>query len=811
MAVFSSLLKRLALVCVLSLGLVGAVMPAFAQSIVVQGNSHVDAGVIRQYFTGTSPAQVNAAIKSLYATGEFSNVAVSRAHGHLVVRVSENVAINHVAFEGNSKLKEATLRPVVESKSGGAYDPAVAKADVQRLLETYDHAGRRAAQITYRTVPLPDHRVDVVFTINEGDKTGVRDIEFVGNHAFSSGKLRSLMKTTEMNFLSWLKSSDVYDPNQIANDEESIRRFYLKNGYVDFRITGSDARYDAAKKGYYITITLEEGPQYRVSSVNVVSNIQNVDGATLAPVVTVSAGSVYNGDAVQKSSENLTHALGARGFAFSQVHPQGDRDPAAHTIAVHFNIDNGPRVYVERILIEGNTRTRDYVIRREIDLAEGDAFNQVLIDQAKRRLNNLGFFKTVTITTAQGSAPDKVIVDVHVEDKPTGSFSVSGGYSTTDGFLATVSVSESNFLGRGQFVRASASRGQYSQSYELNFVEPYFLGQRISAGVDLFRKQSDISQYSQYQTTVTGGTVTFGLPITEELTFSPRYSLYTTNISVPNTATNPYNDCTVPIAGITPAAPTYFNNCLTNGEASLAVKQAEGSRLTSLVGYSFAYNSLDDRKSPTDGIYATFGQDFAGVGGQSHFLRSSGDIHYYHPIYDDLVGVVHLQAGNITGVGGKQLRLFDLYNMGPTLVRGFAPGGIGPRDISAGIDTKSSALGGTTYFGGSLEMQFPIFGLPREIGLRGAIFADAGTLFNYSGQTNFTPGGGACVPQDTALLYTQGTCIAVHDSHRIRSSLGASIIWASPLGPIRFDFARAMTKDKYDVTQAFQFSGGTSF
>lgn len=818
MPFITGLLKRLVLALVVSASLVSLAPLAHAQTIVVQGNRRVDAEAVRSYFTGGSQAQVNQAVKDLYATGQFSNVSVRRDGGRIIVSVSENNSINRVVFEGNTKLKAEVLTSEVQSKSRGAYSPAAVQADVQRILEIYRRTGRAAATVTSRTVDLPNGRIDVVFTIVEGDKTGVKAINFVGNQVFSSGKLAGLMQTTEMNLLSFLKTTDVYDPDRIAADQELIRRYYLKNGYADFRVVGSDARYDAEQKGYIITITVEEGPQYHIGQVSVDSRLRDVDGNSLNGLVRLSTGDVYDGDLVEKSVDVISREVARRGYAFSQVRPKGDRDAATRTITLGFVVDDGPRVYIERINIRGNSRTRDYVIRREFDLGEGDAYNRQLVDRAEKRLNNLGYFKKVKISNEPGSSPDRIVINVDVEDQPTGSFSVSGGYSTTDGILAEVSVTESNFLGRGQYVRAAASRGQFSQGYELSFTEPYFLDRRLAAGFDLFRKQTDQSKYAQYSTIITGGTVRFGLPVTDELSFSPRYSLYNTTIKIPNTSATPFNDCTSPINGFTPGTPgavtplSVTANCLSNGEASLAVKEAKGSQLTSLVGYTLAYNTLDSNKTPTAGIYAELKQDFAGAGGDSKFIRSTGDIRYYREIFDDIVGLVHVQGGNITGFGGNKLRIVDNFNLGPSLVRGFAPGGIGPRDFSAGIDPKTSGgLGGTTYFGASLEFQFPIFGLPREIGLKGAVFADAGTLFNYNGRTNFSAGGGACVAQNVAPAFTQGTCLNVRDSHAIRSSVGASLLWASPLGPIRFDYAFALTKDKLDVKQAFRFSGGTSF
>ena len=812
-------LNRLFLAALVFTCLIGVAPGAFAAGVAVSGNHRVDTETIESYFTGSDEDAVNKGVKALYATGLFSNVRVSREGGRIVIVVTENNIINRVAFEGNSKIKTETLTSEVQSKSRGPYSQATVDADIERIKDAYRRSGHAAATVTSRIVDLPNGKVDVVFTIAEGDKTGIKTINFVGNQVYSSDKLRDLMQTTEMNFMSFFKTSDVYDPDKIGSDLELIRRFYLKNGYADFRVTGSDAQFSPEAGGYIITITVEEGPQYTVSSVDVESHLPSLDAAALRPFLRLSAGEIYNGDMVQKTTDALTREVAKHGYAFSQVRPRGDRDPATRTVAIAFVVEEGPRVYVERIVIRGNTRTRDYVIRREFEIGEGDAYNKALIDRAERRLNSLGYFKKVKITNEQGSAPDRVIVVVDVEDQPTGSLSVSGGYSTADGFIAEVAVSESNFMGRGQYVRLSVSEGQYARGVEFSFTEPYFLGNRMAAGFDIYAKQNSVSQYSYYSNFVTGGTLRLGLPITDEITFSPRYSLYNTNITIPNNSSHPYDDCNFPIWGTTPGyngtTVYYGNSCLSNGEASLALKQAAGNTLTSMFGYSMSYNTLDNGKSPTSGIFAELRQDIAGAGGNSQFVRTTGDLRYYHEIVDQVVGIVHVQGGEIFGFGhdgGNNLPIVDNFNLGPSLVRGFAPNGIGPRDISGGYSSnQGNPLGGTTYFGGSLEVQFPIWGLPRDIGLKGALFTDAGSLFNYTGKTNFSYNG-VCTPNNTYPLYTQGTCITLGGAAMtLRSSVGASLIWASPLGPIRFDFAKDITKSASDQTQFFRFTGGTTF
>ncbi len=814
----------------LVLGAFATAPAAYAQAtnpnIVVEGATHGDADTIRGYFSGTDQASVNRAVDDLSATGMFSKVNARIVDGKVIVSVVEGAQIiNRVAFEGNSKIKSDQLEVEVQSKSRHAFDEAVAKGDVDRILEAYKKFGRNAAKVNYRLVQLPNGRVDLVFKIDEGDKTGVRAINFVGNNAVSSYRLHSLMQTTEMNFLSWFKTSDVYQPDTLASDEELIRKYYMRYGYADFRITNTEVVYDPKEEGYVITITVEEGPQYRVSGESVTSNIPSIDGASLEKFVKLHAGDVYNATAVEKTVEAITRELARQGYAFSEVRPHGDRNDATHEIALAFTADNGPKVYVERIDVTGNTRTRDYVIRREFDIGEGDPYNHTLVEKAERRLNNLGFFKSVHISTRPGDSPDRVIITVAVEDKPTGSVSLSGGYSTTVGALAEIAFTETNFLGRGQYVKASVTEGQYMRGWNLSFTEPYFMGERLAAGFDVYQKQQLENIYALYQTSTLGVNLRLGIPVTDELTFQPNYSIYQSQIVVPNNNNQPYGDCNtttfaggVPVTwtppGSGPLPVSAISNCLTNGEASVAIKQAaaQGAILTSLVGYSLIWDSLDNRKNPTEGAFLNFHQDFAGLGGQSRFIRETVDARYYYPITDDFVGFMRLQGGNITQIGGGPLPLIDNFNLGPELVRGFAPGGLGPRDISDPNNIAGNGLGGTTYFGGTAEVQFPIFGLPKELGLKGALFTDAGTLFGFSGQTNFPSllGYTYCPAVGTVPL-AQPSCLHVSDPTTIRASVGASLLWASPLGPIRFDFAYPVIKGTYDQTMFFNFTGGTSF
>ena len=774
--------------------------PAMAQSasIVVQGNRRVDADTIRSYFNlkpgeGLTSAKIDDGVKALYATGLFADVRVSQQGGRTVVTVVENEVINKIAFEGNKKIKDEQLSGEIQSKERGPFSKALVQADTQRIVDLYRRTGRTDVKVNPVTIDRGNGRVDLVFEINEGEKTGGKDIKFVGNKAFSDWKLKDVISTTTTNWLSFLKSTDVYDADRVNADQELLRRFYLKNGYADFRIVSASAELDPGGAGYVITIVLDEGAQYKFGKVDVVSNIRDVPASSLRNALRVSDGQIYNAELVEKTVENLTIEVSKSGYAFAQVRPRGDRDFENKRINVTFVVEEGPRVYVERIEIRGNTRTRDWVIRREFDIGEGDAYNRVLVDRAERRLKNLGYFKTVKITNEPGSAPDRVILVVTVEDQPTGEFSISGGYSTADGFIGSVSLGEKNFLGRGQYVSISGSLGQYSQGAQFSFTEPYFLGYRVAAGFDLYWKETSANSYTVYDSQTIGGGVRLGLPITDEVTLALRYNLYQRELSLPN--------CT-----------TFYGTALTaqNCGVSWAIIEAvqQGQTITSVVGYTLSFNGLDSNINPTSGLYAELKQDFAGLGGDVNFVRTTGDVRYYYPLIYDSILLLHGQAGYVSAWGGKDLQIMDNFFMGPNLVRGFAPSGIGPRDLA---NYNQDALGGTTYWGASAEVQFPLSFLPKDVGMKGAVFFDAGSVYGYTGPTTFASAGTANFTVCPSNSQNKMGAICVADDNVIRTSVGASLIWQSPFGPLRFDYAWALTKASYDDLQAFRFSGGTKF
>ena len=446
---------------------------AGASAIVVQGNRRVEADTIRSYFKvgpgeRLDAAKIDAGLKALYASGLFEDVRISQSGGRVVVTVVESAVINRIAFEGNHRMKDEQLQQEIQSKARDSLSKAKVQADVQRIMDIYHHSGRFDVSVTPQMIERPNNRVDLIFKINEGEKTGVRDITFVGNKAYSSWRLKEVIKTSTSNFLSFLQTTDVYDPDRLEADRDLIRRFYLKHGYADVQVVSATGVYDPARKGFIVTFTIEEGPLYHFGAIDIQSNVRAVNAQALRPVLRMAAGQIYNGEAVEKTVEDMTIDLARRGYPFGQVRPRGDRNPTTRTIGVLFVVDEGTRAYIERINIRGNIRTRDYVIRREFDINEGDPYNRALVDRAERRIKNLNYFKSVKVTNEPGSAPDRVVINVDVEEQPTGDFSVQGGYSTANGWLAEVSVTERNLLGTGRFARGSVTYGQFVRGIELN-------------------------------------------------------------------------------------------------------------------------------------------------------------------------------------------------------------------------------------------------------------------------------------------------------------------------------------------------------
>jgi outer membrane protein insertion porin family len=616
--------------------------------------------------------------------------------------------------------------------------------------------------------------VDLVFEIKEGTKTGIARIAFVGNHAYSDQRLKGVIKTSESGWFAFLKTTDVYDPDRLEADRDLLHAFYLKNGYADAQVVAAGGAYDAAQKGFVVTFTIDEGGRYRLGSVDIRSNVDAVDAAALRGALTMASGDVYDSAAVDKAVDKLALAVGQQGVPFVTVHPHAQRDRARHVLDLVFSLDEGPHQYIERIVIRGNTFTEDKVIRREFDIREGDPYNRSLIDRAERRIKALGLFKSVKTAIESGSSPDRVVLDVDIQEGQTGEFGISGGYSTSYGVLAEVTVSEHNFLGLGLFVKVSTSLGQYVRSARLTFAQPYFLDSRATLGLDLFGSQTLTNANQSYGSTNYGAGIKLGAPITDTVSTEARYSLVNQSLSLDPS-----------LMGCLPS-----NGCVA---ASAEVKQAalDGPAWVSTAGTTVTYSTLDNAKNPHEGVRVVIKQDAAGLGGDVDFYKSTGDVRYYHDFGDDLVGMARGQGGFVTPYGGQPLPFANGFFGGPQLVRGFAVNGFGPRDLTPG--TTADNLGGGQYFATTAELQAPIPWLPPDFALKAAVFSDAGSVWGYRGQTSFP---------------TLSQSLNVADSRQIRSSIGAGLIWDSPFGPLRVDYAYPVTKTNYDVTQRLHFGFG---
>ncbi len=744
-----------------------------AAEIAVQGNRRIDADTVRSYFHPNAEGRYDdaardAALKALIGTGLFDDVKIERAGKALVVHLTEAKVLGRVAFEGNKKIKDENLSAVVQSKPQGSLQRATVQGDVERIVEAYRHVGRDDVSVKPEIIDRGNDRVDLVYTILEGKKTPVKQISFVGNHVFGDRQLNAVIKTSASSLVTLLTGGDVYDPDRVDDDREQLRNYYRNHGYADASVPDAHAVYDPATKSFTLTFTIDEGQLYHFGDVSIASNVPGLDSEKLRRLLLARSGAVFDGSALDKTSEALAVEMAKLGYPFAHAAPRTIRNTATHRIDVAFVIDEGARAYIERIEIHGNTRTRDYVIRREFDIAEGDAYNKTLVDRAERRLKNLNYFKSVKITTKPGSASDRVVLDVEATDQATGDFTVSGGYSTTDGWLGEVKVGDRNFYGSGNAVQASVSYGQYAQGVQLSATDPDLFGNHVSGGGQLFYRQSFASPYQSYGTNTYGMDLSLGTPITEQTSVLWRYSLYDQNITLSPDATS--------------------------ATVSLPIQQAAstGPQLVSAVGDTVTYNTLDNNKLPTSGAISQLRQDLAGLGGDVKFLRTSEDVRYYQSLGNDLVAMVRGQGGYITGWGGQQVPLLNSFFGGPTMVRGFAPNGFGPRDLTPGSTMDN--VGGSLYWATTAELQSGIPGVPQEYGLRGSVFVDAGSVFGYKGPTTFS-----------------GQTAQIANDNVLRSSVGVGLTWASPFGALTASYAVPVSKAAYDTVQPFNFSAGPTF
>ncbi len=722
----------------------------------VEGTQRVEQETVRSYLTfkpgaAVSDDDLNQSLKRLFETGLFADVALRREGDDIVVRVVENPIINRIAFEGNLRIDDGILRDEIGLRPRVVYTRSKVQKDLFRIIDIYRSTGRFAVRVVPKVIQLPQNRVDLVFEIREGSPTGVRRVTFIGNTRFSDGELRDVVQTKESGFFSFFSGGDLYDPDRLTFDQELLRRRYLDVGYADFRVVSAIAELTPDREAFFVTFTLDEGERYRFDEIELVSNLRDLDLDSLKQEIGIADGDLYSAGDVDKAVGILTDAVGRAGYAFVDVKPELRRDAERRRIGVVFLIDEGPRVFVERIDIRGNVRTEDRVIRREFRLVEGDAFNSDLIRQARRNLVNLGFFEAVDIKNVAGSNPDQTVIEVTVRERSTGEIGFGAGYSSTVGPVADITLGERNLLGRGQNARVRVLFAEREQELELSFTEPYFLDRKLVAGFDVFSTARDHQTESSYDQETTGFALRAGYAIGEDLGQRWRYNLRQDEIT--DIPTN----------------------------AAESIRQQEGKAIISTLGHTIVYDTRDSRFSPREGLIASMDHELAGLGGDVRFLKTQARGSMYFPWTDSMTGVATLRAGYTLGMGDN-IRILDRFFLGGANLRGFDVAGASPRDTET-----DDAIGGTWYYSGSFGVNFPL-GLPSESGLRGRAFLDYGSI----GSTDEDEG-------------------TIADASSLRSSIGFGMGWATPVGPMNIDFAWPISKEDYDKTQVIRFSIGTGF
>lgn len=743
------------------------------QRIVVIGNERIEASTIASYIPiqpgdAVDSQRIDLALKTLFRTELFADVKIDLQNGDLNVRVVENPIINKVVFEGNSSVKDDKIKEELTIRPRGIFTRAKVQSDVQRIIELYRRSGRISATVTPKVVELPQKRVDLIFEINEGPKSGVLDINFLGNEQFSDGDLSDVVVTKESAWYKFLSTNDNYDPDRLEYDKEQLRKHYRNRGYYDFRVVSAVAELATDKNGFVITYTLEEGVKYKFGKISVETELKKLDGTVLEQLLPIRAGEIYQDEKIEQATDALTFAAGAAGFAFVDVRPRYVPNRETKTVDVVFSVREGPRVYIDRIDIIGNNRTLDSVVRREMLVSEGDAYNRVYVDRSKSQIRGLGYFKEVEIEEVPGSAPDRTGLRVKVEEQPTGELSFSAGYSSVDQLIIDLGISERNFRGRGQNLRARVSVGSLRQQIDFSFTEPRFLGRDLLAGVDLYTYRYDFSQQTAFDTSSTGMNLRVGFPLTSNASMGLRYVLRSDNVDV-------------------------ADSLCTAGTVSTTLCAQRGARITSSLGYSVRLDRRNDPQRPTRGFYVELSQDLAGIGGDVNYLRTETSGGWYYGFNKDFIFSATGSAGYTAGWRGDSVRINDRFYKGGNTFRGFETAGIGPRDTGT---NRGDALGGKLYAIGTAELTVPTF-LPEQYGIKASLFTDVGTvglLDDIDRQT--IPG----VFNDD-----------IKDDLGLRASAGLSIHWRSPMGPIRFDFSQVLAKEDYDKTETFRFSTSTRF
>ena len=727
------------------------------EKIEVNGNQRIEQATIENYLSmregdRITDDKIDESLKTLFATGLFDDVRIDRNGTTLVVTVVENPIINRVAFEGNDRITDEVLTQEVQLAPRTVFTKARVQAAVTRILDIYRSSGRYGAAVEPKIIELDQNRVDLVFEIKEGPLTKVGGISFIGNDNFSDSALRSAIQTKEKAWYRFFTSDDTYDPDRLSYDEELLRRYYTSRGYAKFQVRSAVAELSPDGTQFFITFTVDEGALFDFGEQQVSSKVRDVKPEELQALVLSEAGKTYDSTKIEKTIDAITDRLAALGYAFTKVDAVQNGDEAGKKVAIDYVVNEGPRVYVERIDIRGNVRTLDRVIRREFRLAEGDAFNADLLRRSEQRIRALGFFDKVSINTQPGAAPDKIDITVDVVERSTGELSFGAGYSTSDGPLGDIRLRERNLLGKGQDLDAQFTFSGRRQDITLSFTEPYFLGRDLAVGFDLFSRRTDYQSESSFDERNLGFTLRADYPLTEQWRHGVRYTLRNDRIFNIDQNSSPY------------------------------IRDEEGDRTSSIVGQSVTYDTRDDRFLPNEGAYFRYDQDLAGLGGDNQWFKQEARADYYYSIVPDVVANIGFSGGYIFALGNETVHLSDRFFIGGAGFRGFALAGLGPRDV-----IYDDALGGNAYYVGTAELRFPL-GLPEELQIFGRSFAQAGSLTDID---------------------ISGPGLA--DSGSIRASAGFGISWISPLGPLAVDVAVPFAKESYDKTEQFRVSFGTRF
>ena len=748
-------------------GAAGASLAAGATpDVKVAGLRTISAESVRAYLAfsagdGDDARMIDASLKTLMATGLFADVRIERQGTKLAVTVVENPIVAAVTIEGATAIEKKTIEAELKLKPRERFTEARLHADALRVRDLYRRKGRVTTAIVPKAQARADGRIDVAFAILEGAVSRIDRIAFTGARAFSERQLRDVISTSESSWLDVLKTAAFYDAERIENDRELLQRHYLTHGFPEARVTGVTAELNAEGTGYVVTFAVDEGERHVFGAPDVEAKVAGIDAKSFTDQVKVKTGGVYDRERIDRSVEAVSEALSRQGHPFARVQAVARTDRAARRVDVVFRIEAGKPRYLERIDITGNDRTKDQVIRRELRFVEGDPVNAFLIERARNRVKALGFFKSVDIKTKPGSVADRVHLTIAVVEQETGEFGFGAGYSTTEGIVGDISWTERNLFGNGQTLRFKVAGSATRLQADVGFTEPHLLGSNVAGGFDLFYKDVDYTKQASFMSRKVGGDLRLGLPLAEQLSTSVNYTFVRSTL---------YNVGPAASAAIREAVPGFPD-------------KASASYNTSSVGTGTAFDTRDSKKRPTSGVYVTTTQDFAGVGGDVRFLRSVVDARGYYPVSDSVTLFGRATGGVISGWGGQDVRLLDLFTKGGETVRGFATAGFGPRDqASANLD----ALGGRMFAATTAEAQFELLGVPRDFGLRGAVFADAGSLWGVSRTAAALPGVAGTTPS-------------------LRASAGVGLTWDSPLGPLRADYAIPFAKQGYDKLQPFSF------